>query len=210
LLKRHKEFDDRYEALEAAGLRLPPSYNDIDFSDNERLADLEERPDFPVTIEPSRPYKDIELPHSAGVIPASVAQYLRDYQVDGVAFLHELFVYQTVPWPGPTNSINPHVNPVRNSPNGAHASTNMAPNVNPPPVAPQAKQGPGNSQAPPNPQKQAATHTAPPKKSRRRPGNEYLIAARQRREHGRNAPLVMRERRREWEQEGVCKSSDRP
>src|SRR5947208_16523103 len=34
------------------------------------------------------------LPYSLGVLPAPIAQWLRDYQVDGVAFLHELFVYQ--------------------------------------------------------------------------------------------------------------------
>lgn len=92
--QRRKEFDDNFRAVKEAGLRLPPRYNDIDFSDDERLADLEERPDFPTSVEQARPYKDIELPRSAGVIPASIAQYLRDYQVDGVAFLHELFVYQ--------------------------------------------------------------------------------------------------------------------
>lgn len=94
LLERRKEFDGRYEALTDAGLQVPPRYKDIDFSDDERLADLEERPNFPATVEPSRPYKDVQLPRSAGVIPASIAQYLRSYQIDGVAFLHELFVYQ--------------------------------------------------------------------------------------------------------------------
>ena len=94
LVKRRKEFDRQYEALNAAGLAIPPRYSDINFSDDERLADLEERPDFPPTVEPSRPYKDVQLPRSAGVIPASISQYLRDYQIDGVAFLHELFVYQ--------------------------------------------------------------------------------------------------------------------
>jgi SNF2 family DNA or RNA helicase len=94
LVARRKEFDDQYQALNTAGLQLPPRYNDIVFSDDERLADLEERPDFPKTVDPSRPYKDIQLPRSAGIIPASIAQYLRDYQIDGVSFLHELFVYQ--------------------------------------------------------------------------------------------------------------------
>lgn len=94
LHERRSEFDKEYQALHENGLKLPPRYDDIEFSDDERLAELEERPGFPSTVEPSRPYIDIELPHSAGVIPASIAQYLRDYQVDGVAFLHELFVYQ--------------------------------------------------------------------------------------------------------------------
>ena len=94
LKKRRREFDRNYELLDSAGLKLPPRYQEIEFSDDERLADLEERPSFPSTVERSRPYNDIELPRSAGTIPASIAQYLRDYQVDGVAFLHELYVYQ--------------------------------------------------------------------------------------------------------------------
>jgi SNF2 family DNA or RNA helicase len=94
LHERRKDFDRNYQKLAESGLRLPPRYDEIEFSDDERLAELEERPDFPSSVEPSRVYKDIELPHSLGVIPASIAQYLRDYQVDGVAFLHELFVYQ--------------------------------------------------------------------------------------------------------------------
>lgn len=93
LKARRKEFDENYDALEVAGLRLPPSYENIEFSDDERLQALEERPSLP-NADPSRPYKDIELPISAGVIPACIAQYLREYQVEGVAFLHELFVYQ--------------------------------------------------------------------------------------------------------------------
>jgi hypothetical protein len=58
---RRKEFDTTYQKLADSGLRLPPRYDEIEFSDDERLAELEERPDFPVTIETSRQYKDIEL-----------------------------------------------------------------------------------------------------------------------------------------------------
>lgn len=94
LLDRRRAFDKRHQMLKDAGLQLPPRYDNIVFSDDQRLAELEERPVFPRTVEKSRPYKDISLPHSGGVIPASIAQYLRDYQVNGVAFLHELFVYQ--------------------------------------------------------------------------------------------------------------------
>ncbi len=90
--KRRSEFDKGYKELEEAGLRLPPRLEEAEFSENEMLKDLEERPDLPDP--PSREYRDIELPISAGIIPASVAQYLRDYQVEGVAFMHELFVYQ--------------------------------------------------------------------------------------------------------------------
>ncbi|OTB07078.1 hypothetical protein M426DRAFT_318445 [Hypoxylon sp. CI-4A] len=93
---RRDEFDKNREVLREGGLRLPPDYSDVYFSDDERLADLEEKPQFDEKsgIKPSRPYKDIILEHSAGVIPASIAQYLRDYQVEGVKFLHYLFVYQ--------------------------------------------------------------------------------------------------------------------
>ena len=93
--ERRRGFEKDCQRLKNAGLKIPPSYNEIDFSDDERIADLEERPDFSLkATEPSRPYQDIELPRSLGVIPASIAQYLRDYQVDGVAFLHGAFVYQ--------------------------------------------------------------------------------------------------------------------
>jgi SNF2 family DNA or RNA helicase len=94
LVERRREFDRQHQVMKEAGLRLPPRYRDIEFSDDERLADIKERPDFGDAIEPSRKYMDIELRHSAGLIPSSIAQYLRDYQVDGAAFLHELFVYQ--------------------------------------------------------------------------------------------------------------------
>ncbi|KAI1462649.1 P-loop containing nucleoside triphosphate hydrolase protein [Annulohypoxylon moriforme] len=93
---RRKQFDQNREILREGGLRLPPDYSDIYFSDDEKLADLEEKPQFDEKsgIKPCRPYKDVVLEHSAGVIPASIAQYLRDYQIDGVKFLHYLFVYQ--------------------------------------------------------------------------------------------------------------------
>jgi SNF2 family DNA or RNA helicase len=94
LQARRKEFDSNLHKLKVAGLRLPPDYSEMYFSDDDRLEDLEERPNFPSTIEPSRSYADIEMDQSLGVIPASIAQYLRDYQVEGVKFLHEKFVYQ--------------------------------------------------------------------------------------------------------------------
>jgi SNF2 family DNA or RNA helicase len=94
LQERKRKFDKDYQTLHEKGLRLPPRYEDVEFSDDESLAELDERPDFPASVELSREYKDIEMPNSGGVIPASIAQYLRDYQVDGVKFLHELFVYQ--------------------------------------------------------------------------------------------------------------------
>lgn len=90
---RRATFDRRREHLKQAGLRLPPTFDEVDFSDDERLESLKERPDFS-RIAPSREYKDIQLPFSLGLIPAPIAQWLRDYQVSGAEFLHELFVYQ--------------------------------------------------------------------------------------------------------------------
>lgn len=92
LQSRRAQFDRRAEHMRQAGLKLPPEYDDVDFSDDERLEHLCERPEF--TTRPCRPYEDITLPYSLGLIPAPLAQWLRQYQVDGVAFLHELFVYQ--------------------------------------------------------------------------------------------------------------------
>ncbi|OLN86442.1 Switch 2 [Colletotrichum chlorophyti] len=96
LKERRKQFDRNRERLQDAGLLLPPDYSDIYFSEDERPRNLERRPKFEESakIKPSRPYKDVELEYSAGIIPASIAQYLRDYQVVGVKFLHRLFVYQ--------------------------------------------------------------------------------------------------------------------
>lgn len=89
-LERAKEtFDD--EKLHEA-LRLPPDYDDIYFSDDERLEDLVSKPAFETP--PCAPYKDILLASSLGSIPCSIAQYLRDYQVEGVEFLHRNFVFQ--------------------------------------------------------------------------------------------------------------------
>ena len=93
--ERRRLFEENRRLLREAGLKLPPDYTDIDFSDEERdPRALERRPAFD-NIEPCRPYKDIILDTSAGRIPASIAQYLRDYQVEGVKFLHYHFVYQT-------------------------------------------------------------------------------------------------------------------
>jgi SNF2 family DNA or RNA helicase len=96
LLQRKKNFDRDKELLKDAGLKLPPDYSDIYFSDDELLSSLEERPKFDDSsgVKPCRPYKDIELEYSAGIIPATIAQYLRDYQIAGVKFLHQRFVYQ--------------------------------------------------------------------------------------------------------------------
>ncbi|CDM33509.1 hypothetical protein DTO013E5_7372 [Penicillium roqueforti] len=93
LKSRRSQFDQKLEHLKDHGLKLPPTYEDVDFSDDERLEELQERPVFPDNTR-KQEYKDIQLPYSMGIIPAPIAQWLRQYQVEGVAFLHELFVYQ--------------------------------------------------------------------------------------------------------------------
>ena len=93
LRKRRAKLDKRMEILKESGLKLPPSYDDVKFSDDERMKDLAERPDFP-RLTPPALYKDKQMP-SLGIIPAPITQWLRDYQVEGTAFLHRLFVYQT-------------------------------------------------------------------------------------------------------------------
>lgn len=92
LQDRRARFDARAERLKAGGLRIPPSYDGIDFSDDEHLEAVAERPQF-ATQAPGK-YEDIHLPYSLGLIPAAIAQWLRDYQTQGAEFLHELFVYQ--------------------------------------------------------------------------------------------------------------------
>ncbi|KAK2020972.1 SNF2 family domain-containing protein [Colletotrichum zoysiae] len=96
LKERRKAFDKNRERLQDAGLLLPPDYSDVVFSEHDRLDMLERRPKFDdsTRIKPCRPYQDVELEYSAGVIPAPIAQYLREYQIVGAKFLHRLFVYQ--------------------------------------------------------------------------------------------------------------------
>ena len=93
LKERRARFDERIERLKQGGLKLPPASDDLYFSDDDRLEHLKERPDFPL-LKPCAPYADIPLPYSLGLIPAPIAQWLREYQVKGAEFLHELFVYQ--------------------------------------------------------------------------------------------------------------------
>jgi SNF2 family DNA or RNA helicase len=93
LKERRSGFDKRLDELKQGGLKLPPSSDGINFSDDERLHDLKERPDFP-NANAVAPYEDLRMPYSLGLIPAPIAQWLREYQVTGTAFLHELFVYQ--------------------------------------------------------------------------------------------------------------------
>lgn len=91
LKQRKREWDKAYEQAGEDVFSKPPNYDDVYFSDDERLAELQERPVFH-NVETTRPYKDIETKN--GVIPASIAQWLRDYQVTGAQFLHGLFIFQ--------------------------------------------------------------------------------------------------------------------
>ncbi|PSR99032.1 putative DNA repair protein RAD26 [Coniella lustricola] len=94
IVKRREQFENDKKHLGQAGLKLSPEYEGLYFSDDEKdPGELQERPQLD-DVKPCRPYKDIVLEASAGLIPASIAQYLRDYQVEGVKFLHERFVYQ--------------------------------------------------------------------------------------------------------------------
>lgn len=94
ITSRRKKFDKNFNKLADAGLLVPPDYSDIDLLDWLKDRTPKQKPDFPKSVEPSRAKEDIELPRSAGVIPGPIAQYLRSYQIQGVEFLHKLFVYQ--------------------------------------------------------------------------------------------------------------------
>jgi SNF2 family DNA or RNA helicase len=92
LQQRRRSWADLRAKDPMGSLLLPPSYDDIYFSDDDHLQDLRERPKLDFT--PPKPYEDIELRYSAGTIPAPIAQYLKPYQVEGAEWLHQKFVYQ--------------------------------------------------------------------------------------------------------------------
>ncbi|KAL8404125.1 hypothetical protein RB594_009112 [Gaeumannomyces avenae] len=95
LCERKRKFDQGRLRLREAGLRLPPDYTDITFSDDDLDASsTEKRPWFGDSVKPSRANEDVQMEYSAGIIPASIARYLRDYQVTGAKYLHQMFVYQ--------------------------------------------------------------------------------------------------------------------
>ncbi|KAK3726148.1 hypothetical protein LTR37_000296 [Vermiconidia calcicola] len=93
LQKRRSSWAQQREKLGDYGLQIPPSYDEVEFSGDERLETLKERPHLPEAMKQGK-YRDIEMPRSLGVIPAPIAQYLRDYQIQGTKFMHELFIYQ--------------------------------------------------------------------------------------------------------------------
>ncbi len=69
---RKSKFEKIREKLGDSGLKLPPSYEDIHFSDNELKEQLRQKPVL-ATLTPCAPYEDIILEYSAGVIPATLA-----------------------------------------------------------------------------------------------------------------------------------------
>lgn len=93
LKERRSKWDKVQRELGQNGLCLPPLYDDLYFSDDELGTELQTKPVF-THIAPVAKHTDVELPYSAGIVPAPIAQWLRDYQVKGAEFLHELFVFQ--------------------------------------------------------------------------------------------------------------------
>ncbi|KAF3177760.1 hypothetical protein TWF225_008039 [Orbilia oligospora] len=95
LLKKQtleKDQKEKFKPLESI-YRFPPDSN-IFSDDEDVLEDLEEKPQFP-GASPCRAYEDIVLERSRGVIPASIARWLRDYQIEGVRFMHNAFILNT-------------------------------------------------------------------------------------------------------------------
>lgn len=98
LRQRRQVFEYDRGTLGRAGLRVPPSRLHADDLDKEKRGTnfsgkIRTKPEFP-NAKPCAAYKDVILKYSAGIIPAPIAQWLRDYQVQGAQFLHECFVYQ--------------------------------------------------------------------------------------------------------------------
>lgn len=92
---RQMEFKREQEKFGAAGFRIPPSYEDVHFSEDDSPEHVPlEKPNMK-HITPQKPYRGIRMSRSKGLIPAPIAQWLRDYQVQGVEFLHGKFFYQT-------------------------------------------------------------------------------------------------------------------
>ncbi|RVD86964.1 uncharacterized protein DFL_005214 [Arthrobotrys flagrans] len=95
LLKKQtleKDQKEKSKPLESI-YRFPPDSN-IFSNEEDELEDLEEKPQFP-GASPCRAYEDIILDRSRGVIPASIARWLRDYQIEGVRFMHNAFILNT-------------------------------------------------------------------------------------------------------------------
>lgn len=75
-------------------LVLPPDFEGVDFTDDERMGDLREKPGFPADVLRPRPYEDVPICDGAAIIPAPIAQYLKPYQIEGADFLFEKYMHR--------------------------------------------------------------------------------------------------------------------
>ena len=107
--QRRQEFEKGRVVRGRDGLRVPPvlkidefkdqddglsvEYGKAQSSSSSYSKKLETRPHFP-DLNPCAPNEDVILKYSAGIVPAPLSRWLRDYQVQGAQFLHECFVYQ--------------------------------------------------------------------------------------------------------------------
>ncbi|KAK7208445.1 putative DNA excision repair protein [Myxozyma melibiosi] len=92
---RRRKFDSAV-VRDGKNLWLPPDYSGFSVFGNHGSSlkqSYDTRPSFPGSS-PHAPYADLVL-DSGGTIPAPVAQWLRPYQIDGVAALHERYVKQS-------------------------------------------------------------------------------------------------------------------
>ena len=86
LKSRRNERQTLQEEQDDLGFRMPPTYRRLDLHTY-----TETKPNLP-GVTPPRPNEDYDL--DFGVIPGSIAQYLKPYQLEGTAWLHEKFVKQ--------------------------------------------------------------------------------------------------------------------
>ncbi|KAL9532422.1 hypothetical protein SMMN14_03200 [Sphaerulina musiva] len=86
LKKRRSEREAQQQKGDDLGFRTPPTHKDIGLGTSQH-----KKPNLP-GVTPPRPHEAIELEY--GTIPASIAQYLKPYQIDGTRWLHEKFVKQ--------------------------------------------------------------------------------------------------------------------
>ena len=66
----------------------------IDFTDDERLEYLREKPDLLADVLRPRPYEDVPICGERAIIPAPIAQYLKPYQIEGAEFLFDKYMHQ--------------------------------------------------------------------------------------------------------------------
>ncbi|KAG8627363.1 hypothetical protein KVT40_004846 [Elsinoe batatas] len=93
LKQRRIQFERAHQQYGQEGLKLPPLLPTGFDEDGKLPRDRVIKPVLPA-LTPPAPYKDVTLRYSAGTVPAPIAQWLREYQVQGAEFLHELFVFQ--------------------------------------------------------------------------------------------------------------------